>query len=283
MGFLRPRRWSGMIAVAGSATLLLMAPGGASAQSQRLIAFIESYGPLATRSAQGYLGIDCADLSPDKAAELKLKQPHGAVITLVDHDAPAGQMGLKVNDVVLQMNGQDIQNADQLRQLLKALPPGSKVTMQISRKGSLKTVNAKLVDRESMEKRIWDKLTSFGNIPEMGLFSGSSMPSGFHLPSFGSTLKVGVLVEPLTSQMAAYLGVQSGLMVKQVTRKSPAETAGLRAFDVILKVGDNSIATSADWDRALRSSQGHSVPLLILRDKKQQTLTLNVAKKHHSS
>jgi len=100
------------------------------------------------------------------------------------------------------------------------------------------------------------------------------------MPSFGSSLKVGALVEPLTAQMAAHLGVDSGLMVKEVTHKSDAETAGLRAFDVILKVGSDTIATSADWDRALRANQGKPVQVIILRDKKQETLTLQVNSKH---
>jgi membrane-associated protease RseP (regulator of RpoE activity) len=81
--------------------------------------------------------------------------------------------------------------------------------------------------------------------------------------------------------MAEYLGVPAGLMVKQVAKKSEAATAGLRAFDVILKVGVDSIATSADWDRALRSNQGKPVQVTILRDKKQETLTLQVDSKRH--
>jgi serine protease Do len=94
---------------------------------------------------------------------------------------------------------------------------------------------------------------------------------------------VGAMVEPLTSQMAEYLGVSGGLMVKQVARKSEAEAAGLRAFDVILKVGSDSILTSADWDRALRSNEGKPVQVTILRDRKQQNLTLQVDSKHHQS
>ena len=277
---LRQRRWSGLVAAAGLTSLLLWAPSATPAQSHRMIALIEADGPFATQAAQGYLGIDFADVNPAKMADLKLKEARGAVITLIDHDAPAGQIGLKVNDVVLQVNGQNVQNAEQLRHILKELRPGSKVALQISREGTPQTVIAKLVDRESMERRIWNRLTSAGDAPRLGLVSGNSMPSGFHLPSFGSTLKVGALVEPLTSQMAAYLGVPSGLMVKQVAHKSAAEAAGLRAFDVILKVGGDSIATSADWDRALRANQGQPVPVVILRDKKQQTLTMQVATRH---
>jgi membrane-associated protease RseP (regulator of RpoE activity) len=118
----------------------------------------------------------------------------------------------------------------------------------------------------------------------MGMLSGSGDApvggGGFHLPFFGSSLNVGALVEPLTSQMAEYLGVGSGLMVKQVARKSDAAVAGLKAFDVILKVGTEQITNLAGWDRALRANQGKPVQVTILRDKKQQTLTLQVDSKH---
>jgi membrane-associated protease RseP (regulator of RpoE activity) len=99
------------------------------------------------------------------------------------------------------------------------------------------------------------------------------------MPIWGPTLNVGAMVEPLTGQMAEYLGVPSGLMVKQVAHKSEAATAGFKAFDVILKVGPDVVTTMSDWDRALRSNQGKQVQVTILRDKKQQTLTLQVDSK----
>jgi len=68
-------------------------------------------------------------------------------------------------------------------------------------------------------------------------------------------------------------------MVKQVAHKSEAATAGIKAFDVILKVGPDAIATLADWERALHANQGKPVQVTILRDKKQQTLTLQVDSK----
>jgi len=68
-----------------------------------------------------------------------------------------------------------------------------------------------------------------------------------------------------------------------VARKSEAAAAGFKAFDVILKVGADSINTSADWDRDLRSNVGKPVQVTILRDKKQQTLTLQVDSKHRGA
>jgi hypothetical protein len=247
-------------------------------------------GVLLLRSSQGYLGVDLADVDNEKAQALKLKDTHGALITLIDHDAPAGKVGLHVGDVVVQLNGKAVDNAEQLRKMLKELSAGHKIALEISREGVLQTLNTQLADRRVMEHDVWNKLGRTGdpNAPQsstLGLFpgGGEGTPSGgFHMPFFGSNLNVGALVEPLTTQMASYMGVPSGLMVKQVARKSEAAAAGLQAFDVILKVGSESISTSADWERALHSNQGKPVQVTILRDKKQQIVTLQVDSKRRS-
>jgi len=271
------------------AACLLVASVPAQAQAGQLAPFLEDTSPLlAHTSVPGYLGVDVTDVDADKAQALKLKDVHGAVITLIDHDAPAGQIGLKVNDVVLAIDGQNVADADALRRLLRDIPPGRKVSLEISRDGNNQTLAVQLVDRKAMEHDIWtrldidvDGIAPIAPPPAMGI-TGSDVPvsSGFHMSLFTSTLNVGALVEPLTSQMAEYLGVQGGLMVKQVARKSEAAASGLKAFDVILKVGADSIATAADWDRDLRSNVGKPVQVTILRDKKQQTLTLQVDSKH---
>ena len=286
--FMRPYRSFGFIVLAGAAALAAMAPPGARAQGRELAQLLEGSNPLLLHStSQGYLGVDLADIDQEKAQGLKLKEVRGALITLIDHDAPAGQIGLKVNDVVLQLNGQNVEGAEQLRRMLKEIPAGRKVSLEISRDGNVQTLAVELADRRVMEHDVWNKIGSGGDVfaqgSGMGILTGSGdapLPGAFHMPFFGSSLNVGALVEPLTSQMAEYLGVANGLMVKQVVRKSEAAAAGLKAFDVILKVGSESISTSADWDRALRSNAGKPVQVTILRDKKQQTLTLQVDSKH---
>jgi membrane-associated protease RseP (regulator of RpoE activity) len=283
---LRPYRSVGFLVLLGIG--VAFAPPGAPAQSRQIVELIQEPSPLiAHSSSQGYLGVDLADVDTEKAQALKLKEVRGAIITLIDHDAPAGQIGLKVNDVVLQLNGQNVEGAEQLRRMLREIPPGRKVSMEISRDGNMQTMAVALADRRAMEHDVWNKLGSgsdvFAQPSGMGILSGggdASLPGGFHMPFFGPSLNVGAMVEPLTSQMAEYLGVPTGLMVKQVARKSEAAAAGLKAFDVILKVGPDAITNLAGWDRALRENQGKPVQVTILRDKKQQTLTLQVDSKH---
>jgi predicted metalloprotease with PDZ domain len=265
----------------------LMAPSAALAQARGILQFAEKPSSLLLRSgSQGYLGVDLADVDRQKVQALRLKEAHGAIITMIDHDAPAGQIGLKVNDVVLKLNGQTVEDAAQLRRMLRELPAGRKVSLEISRNGNLQTVAVELADRRAMEHDIWNKIGSgedaTAQAPGPGTLAGGGdapPPGGFHMPFFGNSLNVGALVEPLTAQMAEYLGVSSGLMVKQVARKSEAAAAGLKAFDVILKVGPNAISTLDEWECALHAHQGKPVQVTVLRDRKKQTLTLQVDSK----
>jgi serine protease Do len=288
---LRPYRSIGVVVVMGIGAWLTMTPPGARAQGMGISELVQEPSPLFlhSSSSQGYLGVDFVDVDQEKAQALKLKEMRGALITLIDHDAPAGQIGLRVNDVVIQLNGQNVEGAEQLKRMLKEIPPGHKVSIEISRDGNVQTMAVELVDHRVLGHEIWNKIGHGGDDDAspstLGMLTGTgdaSVPSVFKMPIFGSTLNVGALVEPLTSQMAEYLGVPNGLMVKQVARKSEAAAAGLKAFDVILKVGTDAISTSADWERALHANTGKPVQVTILRDRKQQTLTLQVDSKHKS-
>lgn len=275
--------------------VLVMAPSGIQAQLSRITHVLEDHNPLLHTASQGYLGVLVGDVDSESAPKLKLKDVRGVVVTLIDHDAPAAQAGIRVNDVVLDVNGQAVEGAEQFGRMMREIPAGRKISLLVSRDGAQQTVTVQLVDRKAMEQEVWHKIDEGGggfgpSSPGMGMLSsgsGANVPSsgsGFHLPFFGSTLNVGVMVEPLTSQMAEYLGVPNGLMVKQVARKSEASISGLKTFDVILKVGTENIATTADWDRALRANQGKPVQIMILRDRKQQTITLQVdSKRHHGA
>ncbi|MDE3061685.1 MAG: PDZ domain-containing protein [Acidobacteriota bacterium] len=291
MHLLRPNRCLGTAVLV---TLTLILPAAARSQTSRITQILEEPGHLLHSNAPGYLGVLVGDIDSEAATRLRLKDSRGAVVTLIDHDAPAAQAGIHVNDVLLELNGKAVQNAEQFGSILHGIPAGHNATILLSRDGNTQTLVVQLVDRKKMEHDVWNKLDSDSPdatpTPAMGILASGSgaaadAPSsgGFHMPFFGSSLNVGAIVEPLTAQMADYLGVESGLMIKQVAHKSAADAAGLHAFDVILKVGSDPVHTVSDWERALRSNQGKPVQLTILRDKKQQTLTLQVdSRRHHA-
>ena len=88
----------------------------------------------------------------------------------------------------------------------------------------------------------------------------------------------GVTLESLTPQLGDYFGVKNGegLLVRSVQKGSTADTAGLRAGDVIVKVGDQKISDNSDWREALRTGKNGKISIVIVRDKKEQTLSMSV-------
>ncbi|HUZ05739.1 MAG TPA: PDZ domain-containing protein [Acidobacteriaceae bacterium] len=105
----------------------------------------------------GYLGVDFEDLTNSQRVDFHLQGKQGVAIAAVDHDAPAGQAGLKAQDVVLRMNGYLAQNAAQLRAMLHKLPVGSTVTLNLLRGGHTLERSVQLADRGAVEKRAWSQ------------------------------------------------------------------------------------------------------------------------------
>jgi serine protease Do len=265
------------------------APGSGSAQF-----FIGGAAPASSHNNQGYLGVDVRDVTPEQLSLLKLRDVHGAEITLVDHDAPAGKAGLREHDVILQMNGQIIEGRDQIRRMLRESPPGKSITLVISREGQQLTLSTQLTTQEEVERQALQHLTVPDALPsditaDSGYAgSGSSGPRGGN--SFIGTLLMspsytGAMLEKMSTQQAAYFGVKSGegLLVRTVVPNSPAAIAGMQVCDVIVRANDRPVSTTGDWAKALKNSHGKSLTVVIFRDKKEQTLTLTPDSKRRSS
>ena len=266
------------IFAAGGATLAVC---NNQAAAQPVTVFNDTSAYLA-HSSQSYLGVNIRDIDNDRVAELKLKDVHGAEITTVDHDAPANKAGLKVHDVVLEMNGQRVEGADQLRRMLRETPAGHTVNFVISRDGQQQNISVQLADRAKVEANAWSQhftVPDPDNAPlANGLMppQGSSRGNGFFGVFTTSGLYIGADVDVLSTQLASYFGVSdgTGLLVKSVDENSPAATAGLKAGDVITKVNNDNMASRSDWMKALHNNRGKQVQLTVMRDKKEQKLNL---------
>jgi len=96
--------------------------------------------------------------------------------------------------------------------------------------------------------------------------------------------RVGLVVESLTPQLGEFFGAKNGegLLVRSVEKGSPAESAGFRAGDVIIKVDQQRVSDRSDWRSSMRNKTG-KVPVGILREKREQTLTLALPDRKQSS
>ena len=235
---------------------------------------------------QGYLGVDLGEVESDRVTTLHLKDTHGAEVTMIDHDAPAGKSGLRVHDVILQLDAQPFDTADQLRRRLHEMPPGRTVTFLVSRDGNLRTLSVQLCDRSKLQQQAWLQHISLPApaVPkahgESFLGKAPSAGPAFLASVLPKTLYVGADVNPVRTQLADYFGVKSGtgLLVENVDDQSPAAHAGMKAGDVIVRVDAQPMKSRGDWLKAMRKHRGRPVQVTVMRNKQEQTLTMSAGK-----
>lgn len=231
-----------------------------------------------------YLGIDTRDVTPDRLGPLHLKEEQGVEITMVDQDAPAGKAGLKEQDVILTLNGETVESVEQLRRMIREKPPGRVVTLGISRNGQPMTVKVQLADRKNgLAHNYQPKVKDFHfEMPAMPAMPDIDVPVSIVVVH--SSVRSGLMVENLTPQLGDFFGAKNGqgVLVRSVERGSRADKAGFHAGDVIVKINGESIHDSSDFSHALRARKDNTVSISVLRDKKEQVITLTLPERKQS-
>jgi len=235
-----------------------------------------------------YLGVDTRDLTPDRLSALHLKDERGVEVTMVDQDAPAGKAGLKEQDVILTLNGNDVQSVEQLRRMIRETPPGRAVTLGISRNGQAMSIKVELADRKK------NYSYNYGPDGKEFKFNMPVMPTMPVLPEMPempvsivvvhSSARSGLMVENLTPQLGDFFGAKNGegVLVRSVEKGSRADKAGFHAGDVIVKINGEPIHDSGDFSQALRSRKDNTASISVIRDKKEQTISITLPERKQS-
>ncbi len=298
------RRWVGLRRSGWVMPLMLAAHASMSAAifPGCFRPLVEQHGGMS--HGQSYLGVDVRNVNDDEVPVLKLKEARGAEIVHVDHDGPAGKMGLRERDVVTQMNGVVIEGGEQIRKMLHDTPPGHTVVFTIVRDGQQMVVTAQMADREEVERQAWER--HLNTPPVLAASTVESVPSGpadaaavtpaapLPPPKYGksflgslltSPTYTGATLERVGPQLASFFGVSNGtgLLVRGVDTNSPAAMAGIRAGDVMVRADSRTLATTTQWAKAIRDAKGRPVTVVIVRDRQEKTVMLTPDVKRRSS
>jgi serine protease Do len=229
-------------------------------------------------AARGYLGVGVEELTDDRVKALKLKDDRGLEVKRIDENSPAAKAGLKENDVILEVNGKGVEGNAQFRNLIGETPPGTKISLTIWRNGAKQTVSATLDSRPENFFVFGGPDFPDGALPPMPPMPAVPFNGGNPFPTIPADSPiVGFLGEALSPQLAEFFGVKQGVLVHSVNPKTPAERAGLKAGDVVVKVNGTPVTTPREITGLVRSSRRKVISFTVVRDKKEISLNVEIA------
>jgi serine protease Do len=219
------------------------------------------------------IGVTLRDVDDADMKREKLPALAGAVVEDVEADSPAAKAGIKAGDVIVTFDSEKVRSARHLTRLIEETPEGREVEATVIRAGEKVATKLAPVEMGFFGKYAPSpKLERFAfKTPDI-VIPKVTPPSGFYQHFAGRSFGwSGVTVQDLTPQLGDYFGTRDGVLVTSVEDGSTAKTMGLKAGDVITKLNDYTIRSSADWWRRMTMATG-DVTVTIFRDRKELTL-----------
>jgi serine protease Do len=250
-----------------------------------------------------WLGVETREVTSDNAKELKLPSERGVLLGRIAPDSPASKSGLRENDVVTEINGQQVEGSMQFRRMIREIPAGRSVQLTVWRDGRTQKINVTLGKSEELRRNMtrlapgtpgtfafrmpeMPEMPEMPDLPEVGEIP--DMPStDWNGPMvFAGHPRLGIDAEDLAGQLGSFFGAPDGegILVRSVNSGSPAEKAGVKAGDVITSLNGERIRTVGDLREKLAAQHGEkdkestdktrTVKLGVLRNKNE--ISLNV-------
>lgn len=199
---------------------------------------------------RGWLGVSVQDITEDIAANLKLKNGKGALVSHVFEGDPADVAGIKTGDIIIEIAKKKIEDTHELLRIVATLKVGEKTRVRVIRDGKEKVFEVIIGERKG-EKEIASK----GKTGDL----------------------YGMSVQEITPEITQHLGLseKAGVIITQVREGSPADDAGLKSQDIIVQVNKVKILSMKDFMREInKEPQGTTILLLVKRGEISLFVTL---------
>lgn len=195
---------------------------------------------------RGWLGIQMQNMDEDMAKALGLDSPKGVLVADVFKDNPADKAGLKAGDVIISVNGTDVNSTTELARAVGALPPGASAEIEAWRKSEKRSFTVKLDERN-------------GNMAQAKPAPEQAKPAPAEA--------LGVFLKPLNAQEAQALGLDEtrGLLVTNVQPGSLAQQEGFARGDVILEVNQDRVDTVEAFQETIKAAEEKGLAMLLVR------------------
>lgn len=176
---------------------------------------------------KGFLGVSIEPL--DRHLKKELNVDYGVIVAIVELDSPADEFGLMEDDVIQKVNDVKIRRPNTLTRVIRKIKPGEKAEIKLIRDGKEKTISVVI-------GKVNSKSNKFA-------FPGIHVDKDVFKIFTGGGPYLGVKLHALNSDLAPYFNVkpQTGALILEVEKDSPAEAADLKAGDVIIGINGEKV------------------------------------------
>lgn len=196
------------------------------------------------RVTRGWLGVTIQDVDKNLAESFGLKRPGGALVAEVSTDGPAAKAGLRSGDIIVTFDGKDIPTSADLPHVVGLVTPGTTVQVEIVR------------DKTQQTRKV--------EVGGLDADESYSLSAGKAEGKRGGRL--GMEVEALPAESLERVGINGGVLVRNVTPGSVAAQAGIRVDDIITLIDTTAIKSTEAFEQAVDALKGgRSVPLRLIR------------------
>ncbi len=213
--------------------------------------------------SRGWLGVTIGNVSEDMADAVGLKDNRGAIVSSVTEDSPADASGLERGDIIVKVNGRQVDDATTTTRMVGALAVGSKNKFEIYRDGKRRVIDVTVGDRSEGLGQITTLASSDSSEPE----ENESGP-------------LGVSLSPLTADERERLNLDSnekGMLITGLDPESALYDAGVREGMAILDVNYNKLDSIDVLEEELEEVRSSDRNRLLLAIHDEQVGTRFVA------
>ena len=204
--------------------------------------------------SRGWLGVYIQEVTRELAESFGMDKPMGALVAKIMDGSPAKDADVKVGDVILSFNGQEVANSAALPPMVGRVRVGEQVKLKIMRDGKLKTVKVEI-----------------GQLPESDEAMVGEMP--------GKSTEddvLGMQLRPLNKEEKEQTELMYGLHVLSIA-EGPAKSAGLRKGDVLQMVNGDKVETVEKLKEIVEKlPKGKFASLLVQRRQGPQFLAMKI-------
>ncbi|MDP2824346.1 MAG: DegQ family serine endoprotease [Sulfuritalea sp.] len=209
--------------------------------------------------SRGRLGIGIQEVSKELAESFNLGKPQGALVAGVEKGAAADKAGIEVGDIILKFDGKTVAESSDLPRMVGSTRPGSKVVVQVWRKGASRELSA-----------------TVGEIPEDESGTRSASRSGKSVDPAAAN-RLGLVLAVPTAEQKRALGIQHGLIVEEV--RNGGTRTDLRSGDIILsaiiKGSQTDVKSLSQFNDLLQGfDKSATITLLVRRGDSQTFITI---------